>query len=170
MSPLVVPDPVVSSTPLKRQWEPLEMLSELPPNKKTSSPFLSLLLATQSSLTLQLPTPTLKYKTWYSRPSCASAPLQALKLEGHSKTTSRIPKSHWALLTASEKADLHQKMLEGHGYLVGSIVYGSALPHKHLSQFTLHHLRREPYCQLTVGPHQFNAVNPSLTVPIGLMA
>ena len=139
LSPLTVPSPTESSMPLKRKQEPLELPSELPPLKKTSSPFLSLLLAAQSQSTPPPPTPMLKFKTPSSKPSCASAPPPAPKPEGRSKTTSKTPKSHWASLTASEKASLHQKMLKGHGYSGDSIVYGGALPCKRLSQFTLHH-------------------------------
>ena len=84
--------------------------------------------------------------------------------------TSKTPKSHWASLTASEKAGLHQRMLEGHGYLGRLIVYGSALPCKCPSQFVLHHSRQEPYHQLTVGLHQFSMVLPSLAAPVRLTA
>ena len=84
--------------------------------------------------------------------------------------TSKTPKLHWASLTASEKASLHWKMLEGHGYSGDSIIYGGAFPCKHLSQFALHHSRREPYRQLSVGPRQFSMVLPSLTAPAGLAA
>ena len=79
-------------------------------------------------------------------------------------------RSSWASLTASEKLAMHWKMLEGRGYSLESIKYGSALPLHKLSQFALHHSRREPYRQLTVLPRQFNAVNPSLIAPVGIGA
>ena len=65
---------------------------------------------------------------------------------------------------------MHRKMLEGHGYSLELIKYGGALPPRRLSQFALHHSWREPYRQLTVLPRQFNAVNPSLIVPVGIGA
>ena len=65
---------------------------------------------------------------------------------------------------------MHRKMLEGRGYSPESIKYGGALPPRRMSQFALHHSRREPYRQLTVLPRQFNAVNPSLVAPVGIGA
>ena len=65
---------------------------------------------------------------------------------------------------------MHRRMLAGHGYSPGSIKYGDALPPPKLSQFALHHSRREPYRQLTILPWQFNAVNPSLAAPVGIRA
>ena len=132
LSPPLIPKPAMSSTPLKRKREPLEIPSELLPLKKTSSPFLSLLLATQSQSTPPPPMPMLKFKTQSSKPSCASVPPPAQKLGDRSKMTSKILKSHWALLTASEKAGLHRKMLDVHSYSGHSIVYGST-PHNSFS-------------------------------------
>ena len=79
-------------------------------------------------------------------------------------------RSSWASLTNSEKRAMHRKMLEGRSYSPESIKYGGALPPRQLSQFALHHSRCEPYCQLTVLPQQFNAVNPSLVTPVGIGA
>ena len=170
LSPLTaLPPPTLQ----KRKCEHLELLSELPPQKKISNPFLSLLLAAESQLPSapSAPRPTmLKWKMQSSGLSCASGPLPAPKPGASSKTTSATPRSSWASLTASEKQAMHQKMLEGRGYSLESIKYGSALPPHRLSQFTLHHSRHEPYQQLTVLPQQFNAVNPSLVAPTGIGA
>ena len=105
-----------------------------------------------------------------SEPSCISELLLVLKQGASSKTISVTPRSSWASLTASEKLAMHRKMLEGRGYSLESVKYGSALPPRRLSQFALHHSRREPYRQLTVLPRQFNAMNPSLIAPVGIRA
>ena len=112
----VTPTPPPTLTMLKHKQDPLEFPSMLPSPKKMKNPFLSLLFAAPLPSTLPPPTLTLMFKMQCSTPSCTSTSPPALSMGVTSRMISKTPRSSWASLTTSEKAGLHQRMLEGCAY------------------------------------------------------